>query len=250
MNEKKEFLEKLSGLLKLAQSQGNEITIEEVKAYFSEDALTEEQVELVFEYLMAQKVSVKGYVKLGSEEKQEEFTEEEEQYLKEYEHDLKAILEEKAGEREDLIAGVLRGDEHAKSRLIELYMGQVVQVAKQMHQPEVFLGDLIQEGNLGIVLGVEMLTDLETADEVIQGQIRQSMQLLLEEQTELSNRDKKMVEKVQALDESIQTLTEELGRKVTIDELAVYMGLEVEEIEDILKLAGEDTEEETGAHHN
>ena len=129
-------------------------------------------------------------------------------------------------------------------------MGQVVQVAKQMHQPEVFLGDLIQEGNLGIVLGVEMLTDLETADEVIQGQIRQSMQLLLEEQTELSNRDKKMVEKVQALDESIQTLTEELGRKVTIDELAVYMGLEVEEIEDILKLAGEDTEEETGAHHN
>jgi hypothetical protein len=38
-------------------------------------------------------------------------------------------------------------------------------------------------------------------------------------------------------------LTEELGRKVTIDELAVYMGLEVEEIEDILKLAGEDSEE-------
>ena len=70
------------------------------------------------------------------------------------------------------------------------------------------------------------------------------MQLLLDEQAELLSRDKKMVEKVQALDESIQTLTEELGRKVTIDELAVYMGLEVEEIEDILKLAGEDTEEE------
>ena len=245
MNEKTAFLERLNGLLKLAQGQGNEITIEEVKAYFSEDALTEEQVELVFEYLMAQKVLVKGYVKLGAEEEKAEFTEEEKMYLKEYEHELKVIPEAKEGETQHLITKVLQGNEEAKARLIELYMGQVVEMAKQMQQPEVFLGDLIQEGNLGAVLGVEMLTDLKTADEVIQGHIRQSMQLLLEEQSELSSRDKKMVEKVQALDESIQALTEELGRKVTIDELAVYMGLEVEEIEDILKLAGEDAEEES-----
>ena len=241
---KTEFLEKLNYLLKLAQAQGNQITIEEDKAYFSKDALTEEQVELVFEYLMAQKVAVKGYVKLTSEEEKTQFTEEEERYLKEYELELKSIREAQPGELEKLLKKVIEGDENAKARLIELYMGQVVQIAKQMHQPEVFLGDLIQEGNLGIVLGVEMITDPETAEETILLQVKQSMQLLLEEQSELSNRDKKMVEKVQALDESIQALTEELGRKVTIDELAVYMGLEVEEIEDILKLTGEESEEE------
>ena len=241
---KTEFLEKLNYLLKLAQAQGNQITIEEVKAYFSKDALTEEQVELVFEYLMAQKVAVKGYVKLTSEEEKTQFTEEEERYLKEYELELKSIREAQPGELEKLLKKVIEGDENAKARLIELYMGQVVQIAKQMHQPEVFLGDLIQEGNLGIVLGVEMITDPETAEETILLQVKQSMQLLLEEQSELSNRDKKMVEKVQALDESIQALTEELGRNVTIDELAVYMGLEVEEIEDILKLTGEESEEE------
>ncbi len=241
---KTEFLEKLNRLLKLAQGQGNQITIEEVKAYFSEDALTEEQVELVFEYLMAQKVAVKGYVKLTPEEDKAKFSEEEEQYLKEYELELKSIRAAKEGETEELFAKVIQGDENAKSRLIEIYMGQVARMAKQVHQPEVFLGDLIQEGNLGIVLGVEMITDPRTADETITLQIKQSMQLLLEEQSELSNRDKKMVEKVQALDESIQALTEELGRKVTIDELAVYMGLEVEEIEDILKLTGEEPEEE------
>ena len=53
-----------------------------------------------------------------------------------------------------------------------------------------------------------------------------------------------MVEKVALLDASIQTLTEELGRKVTIDELAVYMGMTEEEIEDILRLTGEETQEE------
>ena len=45
------------------------------------------------------------------------------------------------------------------------------------------------------------------------------------------------------LDEAIKTLTEELGRKVTIDELAIYMGLTEDEIEDILKLTGEESEE-------
>ena len=103
---------------------------------------------------------------------------------------------------------------------------------------------MIQEGNLGLVLGVDVLEDVESAHRIIIGQIQQSMQFLLEEQAELTSRDKKMIEKVENLDKSIQTLTEELGRKVTIDELAVYMGLEVEEIEDILKLAGEDTETE------
>jgi DNA-directed RNA polymerase sigma subunit (sigma70/sigma32) len=53
-----------------------------------------------------------------------------------------------------------------------------------------------------------------------------------------------MVEKVTMLDEGIKALTEELGRKVTIDELALHMGMTEEEIEDVLRLMGEDTEDE------
>ena len=56
----------------------------------------------------------------------------------------------------------------------------------------------------------------------------------------MQSRDRKMIEKVEMLDENIKTLTEELGRKVTIDELAVYMGVDMEEIEDILKLTGDE----------
>lgn len=244
MSGKTEFLEKLNGLLKLAQEQGSQITIEEVKAYFSEDALTEEQIELVFEYLMAQKVVVKGYMKMTSEENEVEYTEEEKVYLKEYEHDLQAIRSASHEEMQQLFGQVISGEENAKTRLVEVLLKEVVAIAKEMRQPEVFIGDLIQEGNLGLVLGVEMITDVENAHDIITYQIKQSIQLLLEEQSELTSRDKKMVEKVQALDEGIQALTEELGRKVTIDELAVYMGLEIEEIEDILKLAGEETEQE------
>ena len=170
-------------------------------------------------------------------------TDEEEVYLKEYEEDLKAFKDISEQERQELLAKVLKGDSNAKSRLIELYLKEVVEIAKEMHHPEVFLGDLVQEGNVGLILGVDMLTDVETAQQTIIEQIRQSMQMFIEEHTVLKSRDKKMVEKVAMLDESITTLTEELGRKVTIDELAVYMGMTEDEIEDILKLTGEDSEE-------
>ncbi len=246
MNEKAEFLEKLNGLLQMAQGQGSQITVEEVRAYFSEGALTEEQMILVFDYLLAQKVTVKGYIKVGTEEAETiVFSEDEEAYLREYARELQFVATVTDEDKEALYAQVSAGDADAKARLVEAYLHEVIDIAKEMHRPDIFLGDLIQEGNLGLIIGVELIaeSDPKDAHAMIERQIRQSIQMLLDEQTELASRDKKMVEKVQALDDAITALTEELGRKVSIDELAVYMGMEIEEIEDILKLAGEDTEE-------
>ena len=236
-----EFREKLSGILKMAEENGCQITIDEVECYFEEEHLSN--------YLLAQKIVVKGYEKTGgsvtsSEENKAAFTEEEQRYLKEYMKDIGGIREADEEEREALFEKVLEGDALAKSRLVEIYLPEVVEIAKQLYHPEVFLGDLVQEGNVGLILGVDMIDDLDKAHDVIRREIRQAIQMLIEEQTELKNRDKKMVEKVNTLDESIQALTEELGRKVTIEELAVYMGMSEEEVEDILRLTGEETEEE------
>ena len=244
MKGKTEFLKKLNDLVTVVREKGNQITVDEVRTYFSGMDLNEEQIELVFDYLLAQKVVVKGYIKMDmpvSDEAQLVLTEDEEAYLKEYQEDLKAF--NPVTEREELFKKMIKGDSHAKNRIVEMYLKDVIEIAKEMYHPEIFLGDLIQEGNVGLILGTEMVTDAETAHQTITEQIRQSIQMLIEEHTELSSRDKKMVEKVEMLDESIKTLTEELGRKVTIDELAIYMGMTEDEIDDILKLTGEETEE-------
>lgn len=244
MKEKAKFLESLNGLLKMAKEQGSQISIDEVKCYFESEALTEEQMELVFDYLLSQKVVVKGYVKMDVEDEKEALTEEEQAYLKEYMRDLEAFPSLDDVEKRGLYEKAITGDTLAKQKLIEQYLKEVVEIAKELRAPEVFLGDLIQEGNLGLMLGVEEMKDTETAHDIILQRVRESMQALLKEQEDLSSRDKKMVEKVQMLDDSINALTEELGRKVSIDELALYMGLEIEEIEDILKLTGEEVETE------
>ena len=248
MEQRAEFLGRLKGLVLKAREQNSQITIDEVKQYFGDIALTEEQMELVFDYLLTQKVVVKGYIKMTESEEQEiSYTEEEQEYLRAYEEDLKTFKKAGEGECEKLFQQALEGSTDARNRLTEIYLPEVLMIAKSMYQPEIFLGDLIQEGNLGLVLGLDMLTDVKTAHETLREQIRQGIQALIEEYTDSSSRDKKMVEQVKFLDESITKLTEELGRKVTIDELSVYMGMTEDEINDILRLTGEEPEEE---HHH
>ena len=246
MENRAEFLKKLGNLVEVAKINGNKISVEEVQRFFSDEDLTEEQMELVFDYLLSQKVVVQGYLKLDEEEEVENtYTEEEQSYLEEYLNDLKAFKEEKVGEREQLIRTLVLGDITAKGRLVEVYLKDVVEIAKSMHCEEVFLGDLIQEGNMGLLVGLDTIRTMDKAHETIVQHIKEQMQALIAEVTDLSNRDKRMVEKVNALDEAIKTLSEELGRKVTIDELALYMGMSEEEIDDILRLMGEDSEEES-----
>ena len=91
MKGKTEFLKKLNDLVTVVREKGNQITVDDVKTYFSDMDLNGEQIELVFDYLLAQKVVVKGYIKmdmLTSEETPLVLTEDEEAYLKEYQEDL------------------------------------------------------------------------------------------------------------------------------------------------------------------
>ncbi len=257
MADKLEFRSKLSGVLSLAMEQGNRISSDEVEKYFEEDQLTKEQMDLVFDYLLAQKVAVKGYVKVGGsvvqaaeqEVQKMTYTPDEEAYLEEYLTDLDAIKEEKTGELEYLFKEVNQGNALAKSRITEIYLRKVVEIGKTMYHPEIFVGDLIQEGNVSLMVALESLPSIESEgikvlEQFLETEIRQGIQMLIEETVELKSRDNKMVQQVTDLDESITKLTEDLGRKVTIDELVLYTEMSEEEIAEILKLTGEDVEEE------
>lgn len=259
MADKLEFRSKLGEVLALAISNENKITSEQVEQYFEEDHLSHEQLELVFDYLLAQKVAVKGYVKQGGrvsegQEAPEDgneilpLTVEEEAYLTEYLTDLEALRDEKEGELSSLYEQVKEGNSSAKSRVTELYLKKVVQIGKELNHPEIFLGDIIQEGNVSLMVALEDVTSWEVGEShaieaYLEGEIRQGIQMLIEETTDLKSRDQNMVEKVEVLDESITKLTEDLGRKVTIEELSLYLELPEEEILEILKLTGEEVEE-------
>ena len=223
MSDRLEFREKLGGILQKAQGAQNVLSVREVEEYFAEDGLSREQMELVCDYLLSQKVAVKGYVKQGGtvtekteEQAEEHYTEEEKRYLARYMEEIKTIKAEEAGERQKLFAASIEGDALARGRLIELYLEKVVEVAKEMYHKEVFIGDLIQEGNVSLMLVLDELKSAEEAHGKIMEEVRAGMQMLIEEQTEVKRRDHTLLEKYTDLDDNIKKLKEETGRDVTI----------------------------------
>lgn len=218
-----EFQRKLGALLDKCKEKGNVISKEEVEQYFADDRLGEIQMNLMMDYLLSQKILVTGYKKteqVENAQKELVLTEEEQQYLEQYEEELRMI---------------------PKSDPLAKILPRILEIAKELHQPEIFLGDLVQEGSVGLMIGLSQ--QIEAEEELLQ-MARENMQSLLEVQSEVKIQDRKMADKVNDLDEKIKEVTEQMGRKVSVEELAQLLEITEEEIEDIVRLAGEDLEEE------
>lgn len=241
MIDQSQFRKKLEELLEQADVQDKRLTNEQIKEFFAEDGLTEEQMLLVYDFLMSQKIVVSGYYKQQATEQIDEskFSDEEKQYLAEYTEDLKAMKQEQEGERAELLKKAVAQDALAKSRLIELYLPQVVEIAKELHEEGIYLGDCVQEGNVSLILALDMLPE-DDADAFIQQEIRQGILAMMEEHKELKRRDKKMENQVNNLDETLHKMADEKGRGITMSELAEHMKISEDEILDIIKLAGEE----------
>lgn len=259
MDNQQEFLKKLELLREKAAKQNGRIRTDEVKAFFAEDALTEEQMLLVYDYLLSQKISVAGYMKsseltegraaVGKAEKASadlsgKYTSEERQYREEYRQDLSEVKPPLPGERERLFLEAAAGDALAKGRLTELYLPVVLEIAEEMYCEGIYLGDMVQEGNVSLMLALELPEstgeDPQKADLFIREEIRQGIQAMIQEHTEQKQRDKRMEQQVNDLDGALHHLADKKERAVTIDELAEYMQISEDEILDIMKLAGED----------
>ena len=223
MADRAQFQKKLGELLAVAASQNNKMTSQEVQAFFQDDNLTDEQMNLVQE-VIGYTGTIENTEKTEQEEK-DTLSQQEKDYVAEYLIDIEKMA--KQTEEEVTLA---------------YYLPKVVEEAVKLHMPGIFIGDVIQEGNVSLMLYLGE-NKKATEAEVLE-QVRAGIRVMLESHTEEKRRDKKMVERVNDLDETIKSMKEEYGRKVSIDEVAERMGITEDTVEDILKLAGEEVKDE------
>lgn len=243
----KQFQELLSGILKKAEKNGFYITKEETEKSFDGYALSDEQMNLVCDFLLSKKIRVDGYQKAGAEESCP-MSPEEEHFLAHYREELDMIAPEKDGEWEELVQKIKTGDQAAKKRMTELMLPDVLREAKAQRDGIVLLQDLVQEGSLHLFLAAEEVAFEDCAAETCRDELLRAVRLairaLKEEQKEVRAQDSTMVEKVENLKDGVETLKEEYGRKVYLDEVADFMSISEEEAEKILRLAGETVPED------
>ena len=138
-------------------------------------------------------------------------------------------------------------NDRRRQDLIEEFMAEVGEIASEMDDGTLPLEDLTQEGYVGLMRGMRALEDaMEEAAEgglsvsgLLRGEIRAAMEEALASHREHLATDNRLVVQVELLNRSIERLTEDLGTKPNIDEIANDMRLTQEEVLKILKLTGE-----------
>lgn len=235
MNREIEFGKTLEAVKKKARAQQNFITKSEVEEAFRALSLSDEQMEMVYDYLRQNKIGVDEPADMDS------LLQEERCYLDSYLEALGAIPTVTEGEREAITLSAMAGDADAARRLIELMLPEVPQIAKLYTGQGVSLEDLIGEGNVALSLGVTMLGALEHADEA-QGMLARMMMDAMEESIAAreadEKSDQKIADKVNKVADAANALQEELRRKVTVEELMEESGLSRKTIEDAVRVSG------------
>lgn len=240
MNQEVLFAQTLEQVRQHAADQGGWISEEDVQEAFAPLALSGEQLQMVYDYLVKQRIGIGAPVNPD-----DYLTEEEKNYLQNYLDELAALPGASPGEKEAVTLSAMAGDPDAQSRLAIIYLPDVVEVARLYSGQGVPLEDLIGEGNLALSMGVSMLGALEHASEA-QGMLGRmmmdAMEELIQEQHSMENADQRMAERINRVLEAARALSEELHRKVTVEELAQETKLSEKSIRDAIRLSGHQIE--------
>ena len=272
--EKDNFLEKLRKLVDLAKTKQNALDIAEINDFFAADNLSTEQMEQIYSYLEQNNIDVipevidetslndellllddvdDDFMKNGEEEDidldaidllEGIGTEDPvRMYLKE----IGTVPLLSAEEELRLAKRKAEGDVSAKERLIEANLRLVVSIAKRYTGRGMSFLDLVQEGNLGLIKGVEKFdyTKGYKLSTYATWWIRQSVTRALADQARTIRVPVHMVETINKMSKMQRKLTLELGYEPSVAELSAALDMSEDKVMEIMQIAREPASLET-----
>ncbi len=229
------FANTLEQLRDTARLQGNMLTTEQINEAFGEWKLNEGQMSLIHDYLRKNNI---GIDEPG--EVEENLSSEDVNFLGMYLDELKELPLTTDGEKRAITMSALAGDVMAQTRLIEIYLPQVVEISKLYAGQGALVEDLIGEGNVAVASAVTMLECVESVDEVegfIGKMVMDAMESFINEDSDNRQIDETVLNKVNDINDKAKELYDNLLRKVSVKEVAEELGIDEEAVKEAIKLS-------------
>ena len=273
--EKDNFLDKLKKLVEVAKTKHNALDITEINDFFKGENLSPEQMEQIYSFLEEKNIDVVPVIDdaaladdnllldVDDVDMDDSFMKDSEDieldavdllegigtedpvrmYLKEIGTVPLLTTEEEL----TLAKRKAEGDEYAKERLIEANLRLVVSIAKRYTGRGMSFLDLVQEGNLGLIKGVEKFdyTKGYKLSTYATWWIRQSVTRALADQARTIRVPVHMVETINKMSKMQRKLTLELGYEPSVTELADALEMSEDKVMEIMQIAREPASLET-----
>ena len=271
--EKEVFLDKLKKLVALGKSKQNALDATEINDFFAGDNLGPEQMDEIYNYLEHSNIDVVPVSddamladdSMLLDDLDDDYREDKdgedidldaidllegigtEDPVRMYLKEIGTVPLLSADEELRLAKRKAEGDESAKERLIEANLRLVVSIAKRYTGRGMSFLDLVQEGNLGLIKGVEKFdyTKGYKLSTYATWWIRQSVTRALADQARTIRVPVHMVETINKMSKMQRKLTLELGYEPSVTELAEALEMSEDKVMEIMQIAREPASLET-----
>lgn len=140
----------------------------------------------------------------------------------------------------ELAIQIKKGNQGALERLVKANLRFVVSVAKQYQNQGLSLGDLINEGNLGLIKAAKRFDETRGFKFISYAVwwIRQSILQALAEQSRIVRLPLNRVGALNKIGKAYSNLEQEFEREPSASELAQELEMDINEVADTLKISG------------
>lgn len=200
MLDRNTFMETLRSVAEIRRTSTEPLSKEEILKYFEGMELTEEQTEMIYQYLLLPPEVQTAEPEPEEEEEPQRIVEESEEeniYFKMYLEELEQIEEMSEEEMQAAYKKLLAGDTSVIEAISESWLRSIAELAIPYAAQGANLQDVIQEGNMGLLLKLYDLAgagEVAAVDAILEGAVSAAMIAYTEENMESQVADMVMKE--------------------------------------------------------